>query len=58
MDEVAEQITEQFVAQTRFDPQRRAETEQLLYEKIPELLQALNTQSEAHYRRPHRPRIG
>jgi hypothetical protein len=46
MDEVAEQIAEQFVAQTRFDPQRRAETEQLLYEKIPELLQALNTQSE------------
>ena len=46
MDEVAEQIAEQFVAQTRFDPQRRAETEQVLYEKIPELLQALNTQSE------------
>ncbi|MEK9585517.1 MAG: hypothetical protein VW039_04990 [Halieaceae bacterium] len=46
MDEMAERIAEQFVAQTRFDPQRRAETEQVLYEKIPELLQALSTQSE------------
>lgn len=46
MDDIAERIAEQFVAQTRFDPQRRAETEQLLYEKIPELLHALSAQSE------------
>ncbi len=46
MDDIAERIAEQFVAQTRFDPQRRAETEQMLYEKIPELLQALSAQSE------------
>ena len=46
MDDIAERIAEKFVAQTRFDPQRRAETEQVLYEKIPELLQALSAQSE------------
>ena len=46
MDDIAEQIAEQFVIQTRFDPQRRAETEQALYQKIPELLQALSTQRE------------
>ena len=46
MDEIAERIGEQFVAQTRFDPQRRAETEQTLYQQIPELLRSLATQSE------------
>ena len=46
MDEIAERIGEQFVAQTRFDPQRRAETEQMLYQQIPELLRSLATQSE------------
>ncbi len=46
MDDIAERIAEQFVAQTRFDPQRRAETEQVLYEKVPGLLQALSAQSE------------
>ena len=47
MDDIAELIGQQFVAQTRFDPQRRAETEQKLYEQIPALLQSLATQSEA-----------
>ena len=46
MDDIAERIGEQFVAQTRFDPQRRAETEQALYLQLPDLLQALGTQSE------------
>jgi hypothetical protein len=46
MDEIAERIGEQFVTQTRFDPQRRAETEQMLYQQIPELLRSLATQSE------------
>ena len=46
MDEIAERIGEQFVTQTRFDPQRRAETEQTLYQQIPDLLQSLATQSE------------
>ena len=46
MDEIAERIGEQFVTQTRFDPQRRAETEQMLYQQIPDLLRSLATQSE------------
>ena len=46
MDEIAERIGEQFVAQTRFDPQRRADTEQALYLQLPELLRALGNQSE------------
>ena len=46
MDEIAGEIGEQFVSQTRFDPQRRAETEQALYQQIPSLLGSLVTQSE------------
>ena len=46
MDEIAERIGEQFVGQTRFDPQRRAETEQALYLQLPDLLRSLGTQSE------------
>ncbi|MBT6350767.1 MAG: hypothetical protein HOJ46_01725, partial [Halieaceae bacterium] len=46
LDEIAEAIGQQFVAQTRFDPQRRADTEQALYEQMPELLKRLSTQSE------------
>ena len=46
MDEIAERIGEQFVSQTRFEPQRRAETEQALYQQIPSLLDSLVTQSE------------
>ena len=46
MDEIAERIGEQFVTQTRFDPQRRAETEQTLYQQIPDLLRSLAIQSE------------
>jgi hypothetical protein len=46
LDEIAEAIGQQFVAQTRFDPQRRADTEQALYEQIPELLKKLSTQPE------------
>ena len=46
MDDIAERIGEQFVAQTRFDPQRRADTEQALYLQLPDLLRALGAQSE------------
>ena len=46
MDDIVERIGEQFVAQTRFDPQRRAETEQALYLQLPDLLRSLGTQSE------------
>lgn len=46
IDDIAEIIGQQFVSQTRFDPQRRADTEQTLYEQIPALLQALSTQNE------------
>ena len=46
LDEIAERIGEQFVSQTRFDPQRRAETEQALYQQIPSLLDSLVTHSE------------
>jgi len=46
IDDLAEIIGQQFVSQTRFDPQRRADTEQALYEQIPALLQALANQSE------------
>ena len=46
MDDIVERIGEQFVAQTRFDPQRRAETEQALYLQLPELLRSLGTQNE------------
>ena len=46
MDDIAERIGEQFVTQTRFDPQRRAETEQALYLQLPDLLRSLGTQSE------------
>jgi hypothetical protein len=46
MNEIAERIGEQFVVQTRFDPQRRAETEQALYSQLPDLLRTLGTQSE------------
>ena len=46
IDDIAEIIGQQFVSQTRFDPQRRADTEQALYEQIPTLLEALATQSE------------
>lgn len=46
MDDMAERISEQFVTQTRFDPQRRAETEQTLYEQIPQLLRSLAAHSE------------
>ena len=46
MDEIAERIGGQFLAQTRFDPQRRAETEQALYLQLPNLLRSLGTQTE------------
>ena len=46
MDDIAERIGEQFVTQTRFEPQRRAETEQALYLQLPDLLRSLGTQTE------------
>ena len=47
LDHIAEGIGHQFVEQTRFDPQKRAETEQVLYEAIPDLLRTLCDRGEA-----------
>jgi hypothetical protein len=47
LDHIAEGIGHQFVEQTRFDPQKRAETEQALYEAIPDLLRTLSGRGEA-----------
>ena len=61
MDEIAERIGEQFVTQTRFDPQRRAETEQTLYQQIPTYSSHCHAERNqlhgggsrgAHHRRP------
>ena len=52
MDEIAEESGRS--SQTRFDPQRRAETEQALYQQIPSLLGSPLTQSEIIGGGPHR----
>ena len=46
MDKLASAIAEQFVLQTRFDPSRRAESEQLLYNALPQLLTDIDAQGE------------
>ncbi len=47
LDQLASQVAGQFVDQTRFDPQRKADSEQLLFDAIPELLKQLSDQGEA-----------
>lgn len=44
LDQLADAVTAQFVEQTRFDPQRKANSEQLLYDALPELLVTLAAQ--------------
>lgn len=47
LDECAAVIADRFIEQSRFDPQHHAETEQALYDQIPEALQALAAGDEA-----------
>ncbi|MCZ6803238.1 MAG: hypothetical protein O7D86_04705 [Proteobacteria bacterium] len=42
-DQCAKIMSDEFINQSRFDPHHNAETEQLLYETIPECLKQLNT---------------
>jgi hypothetical protein len=46
LDRLAEAVAAQFVEQTRFDPQRKASSEQSLYDELPALLAALTEHSE------------
>jgi len=45
-DAVAALIADVFIEHCRFDPLRHAETEQLLYDRIPQCLQTLSTKTE------------
>lgn len=45
-DQLATAIARLFVAQTRFDPLRNADTEQALYDNLPALLERLQTEAE------------
>lgn len=46
LDDCAAKITELFIKQSRFDPQHHAETEQSLYDQIPDCLLALGLRPE------------
>lgn len=46
MDDCAAMISELFIKQSRFDPQHHAETEQSLYDQIPQCLLALGLRPE------------
>ena len=46
LDRLADGVAAQFVEQTRFDPQRKASSEQTLYDELPALLAALVQHSE------------
>lgn len=46
LDDCAAMITELFIKQSRFDPQQHAETEQSLYDQIPDCLLALGLRPE------------
>lgn len=45
-DSLAKAIADAFIRQTRFDPRRKASTEQTLYDQLPTLLERLGTSSE------------
>ncbi len=47
-ERLVEIIASGFIRQTRFDPRRKADTEQDLYDKLPQALRALDTASEAN----------
>ena len=46
MDLWAKRVAEMFVLQTRFDPFHRADSEQLVYDRLPEALTALHSDDE------------
>lgn len=46
LDRLADAVAAQFVEQTRFDPQRKASSEQTLYDELPALLAAIAENSE------------
>ena len=45
-DSMAQAIADAFIRQTRFDPRRKAATEQRLYDQLPKILEQLATQRE------------
>ena len=47
-ERLVELVASAFVRQTRFDPRRKAESEQQLYDALPGVLQSLNTNPEAN----------
>lgn len=47
-ERLVESIASAFIRQTRFDPRRNANTEQLLYDALPGMLQELKARSEAN----------
>ncbi len=47
-ERLIEAIASGFIRQTRFDPRRKADTEQDLYDKLPEALRALENGSESN----------
>jgi hypothetical protein len=47
LEQLAGVVSAQFVEQTRFDPQRRAESEQALYDALPGMLLTLGSRPEA-----------
>jgi hypothetical protein len=47
-EKLVEIIAAAFIRQTRFDPRRKAATEQLLYDALPEALRTLGTDSETN----------
>lgn len=53
MDLWAKRVAEIFVLQTRFDPFHRAETEQLVYDRLPDWLTALHEDGQAELKLPH-----
>lgn len=49
----AKRVAEIFVLQTRFDPFHSADSEQLVYDRLPEWLTTLQDQGHAEFRLPH-----
>ncbi len=45
-DTICNAIADAFIKQTRFDPRRKADTEQLLYDQLPDILRQLQRQGE------------
>jgi hypothetical protein len=45
-DTICNAIADAFIKQTRFDPRRKADTEQLLYDQLPDILRQVEQQGE------------